>query len=102
MMKETMKRWEMDAIGRDRLELREVPVPRPKAGEVLVKVNAASLNYRDRLVIDGGMGLPLAFPFTPGSDLSGEVAAVGEGTSRFGIGDRVISNFAPDWIDGAP
>lgn len=101
-MKETMKRWEMDGIGRDRLELREVPVPRPQAGEVLVKVNAASLNYRDRLVINGGMGLPLAFPFTPGSDLAGEVAALGKGASRFGIGDRVISNFAPDWIDGAP
>ncbi|WP_026792345.1 zinc-dependent alcohol dehydrogenase family protein [Pleomorphomonas oryzae] len=98
----TMQRWEMDGIGRDKLVLRSVPIPDPGHGEVLVKVAAVSLNYRDKLMIDSGMGLPLAFPFTPGSDLSGVVQAVGDGVTRFAAGDRVISVFAPEWLDGPP
>jgi NADPH:quinone reductase-like Zn-dependent oxidoreductase len=97
-----MQRWEMDAIGRNRLTLKEAPIPEPEAGEVLVKVGAVSLNYRDKLVIESGMGLPLAFPYTPGSDLAGTVQAVGDGVTRFAAGDRVISTYAPGWIDGAP
>ncbi len=99
-MGETMRRWEMSGIGRDKLRLAVVPVPEPKSGEVLVKVGAASLNYRDKLVVETGMGLPIAFPFTPASDLAGTVAATGAGAKRFANGDRVISNFIPDWIDG--
>jgi NADPH:quinone reductase-like Zn-dependent oxidoreductase len=99
-MGETMRRWQMSGIGRDKLRLAEVPVPEPKAGEVLVKIGAASLNYRDKLVIETGMGLPIAFPFTPASDLAGTVVATGSGAKRFATGDRVISNFIPDWIDG--
>lgn len=99
-MGETMRRWEMDAIGRDRLKLNLVPQPSPAPGEVLVKVAAVSLNYRDKLMIETGMGLKLAFPFTPGSDLAGEVVALGADARRFAIGDRVISTFVPNWIDG--
>lgn len=101
-MPSMMQRWEMDGHGYDKLALREVPIPEPKAGELLVKVGAVSLNYRDKLVIEGGMNLPLAFPFTPGSDLAGTVEAVGSDVTRFVAGDRVISTFAPGWIDGAP
>ena len=61
-MTKMMKRWEMDGIGRDRLALREVPAPQPGRGEVLVMVAAASLNYRDKLMIETGLGLPLASP----------------------------------------
>jgi NADPH:quinone reductase-like Zn-dependent oxidoreductase len=67
----------------------------------LVKVTAVSLNYRDKLAIESGAGLPLAFPFTPCSDLAGIVVALGEGATRFEVGDRVISTFWPGWIDGA-
>jgi NADPH:quinone reductase-like Zn-dependent oxidoreductase len=95
-----MKTWQMDGIGRTRLELREVPVPRPKRGEVLVNVTAVSLNYRDKMVIETGRGLPLIFPFTPGSDLAGKVVALGEGVSRLAVGERVISTATPDWVDG--
>jgi NADPH:quinone reductase-like Zn-dependent oxidoreductase len=98
----TMKRWEMDGLGRNRLQLRDAALPVPRAGEVLVKVAAAALNYRDKLVIDSGMGLALDFPFTPGSDLAGSVVALGEGATRFKTGDRVISTFVPDWIEGTP
>ena len=101
-MSGTMRRWEMREVGRGALELKDVPVPMPKSGEVLVKVAAASLNYRDKFVIETGMGLPLAFPFTPGSDLAGTVEARGDGAARFQAGDRVISAFKPDWVDGAP
>jgi NADPH:quinone reductase-like Zn-dependent oxidoreductase len=99
-MTNTMRRWEIDAIGRDRLALREAPMPVPGAHQVLVKVAAVALNHRDKMVIETGRGLPLAFPFTPGSDLCGEVTALGPGASRFDLGARVISTFMPDWIDG--
>ncbi|MCV7135151.1 NAD(P)-dependent alcohol dehydrogenase [Mycobacterium hodleri] len=90
----------MDAIGRDELTLREVPIPRPGPGEVLVRVAAVALNYRDKMVVETGRDLPLAFPFTPGSDLAGTVVALGDNAARFGDGDRVISTFTPDWVDG--
>jgi NADPH:quinone reductase-like Zn-dependent oxidoreductase len=53
------------------------------------------------MVIENGRGLPLAFPFTPGSDLAGEIVALGEDAGRFAVGDRVISTITPEWIDGA-
>jgi NADPH:quinone reductase-like Zn-dependent oxidoreductase len=99
-MSETMRRWSMDGVGRDRLGLHTVPVPEAGPGQVLVKVAAVSLNYRDKLVIETGVGLPLAFPFTPASDLCGQVVAVGAGVDRFAVGDRVISVYAPEWRDG--
>lgn len=99
-MQDTMRRWEIDAIGREHLELRLVPVPTPGPKQVLVKVAAVALNYRDKMVIETGRGLPLNFPFTPGSDLAGQVIALGDGVTRFQEGDRVISTFTPDWVDG--
>jgi NADPH:quinone reductase-like Zn-dependent oxidoreductase len=69
--------------------------------EVLVKVAAVALNDRDRMLIESGRGLPLAFPFTPGSDLSGQIVGLGEDAGRFALGERVISTFTPEWIDGA-
>ena len=101
-MTQTMKSWRMSAIGREHLALDDVPIPQAGHGEVLVRVHAVSLNYRDKLVIEAGMGLPLEFPFTPGSDLAGEVVGVGPGADRFKAGDRVISTFTPGWIDGKP
>lgn len=95
-----MKSWQMFDIGREQLRLNEVPVTEPRSDEVLVKVAAVALNYRDKMVIETGRGLPLDFPFTPGSDLAGEIVSVGENVSRLNIGDRVISVFTPDWIDG--
>jgi hypothetical protein len=58
-MTKTMRRWSMSAIGRDKLKLETVAIPEPGPGEVRVKVSAASLNYRDKLVIETGMGLTL-------------------------------------------
>ncbi|MBO9558437.1 MAG: NAD(P)-dependent alcohol dehydrogenase [Caulobacter sp.] len=99
-MTKRMKRWTLDGLGRDQLVLSEVEIPTPGPSEVLVKVAALSLNYRDKMVVESGMGLDLAFPFTPLSDLAGTVAAVGPGVTRFAEGARVISTFVPHWIDG--
>jgi NADPH:quinone reductase-like Zn-dependent oxidoreductase len=101
-MTHTMNRWEISSLGLDKLALRPAPLPVPKAGEILVEVEAVSLNYRDGEVADNGMGVSLAFPFTPTSDMAGRVVALGEGVTRFAVGDRVISTCITGWIDGAP
>ncbi len=101
-MNEQMRRWRMDGFGRAALTLETAAVPRPAAGEVLVKVAAVSLNYRDLMIIADGMGGPLAFPFTPASDFAGTVVEVGAGVTRFATGARVISTFFPGWLDGLP
>jgi NADPH:quinone reductase-like Zn-dependent oxidoreductase len=98
----TMRLWTMNAVGRDNLRQDTAAVPSPARGEILVKVAAVSLNYRDKLVIETGMGLPLTFPFVPASDMAGTVVELGEGTTRFKVGERVISTFRPGWIDGPP
>lgn len=95
-----MKAWTVDALGRERLRMTGMARPEPQAGEVLIRVANVSLNYRDLLVMEGKMGDGRAFPFVPGSDLAGTVTACGAGVSRFAVGDRVMSTYVPDWIDG--
>lgn len=101
-MAETMQRWSMNALGRENLKLTQEPVPKPGPGEVRVRVNAVALNYRDKMVIEGMMPIPLSFPFTPASDMAGVVDSIGEGVTRFQPGARVISTFFAEWIDGRP
>ncbi|WP_418163287.1 zinc-dependent alcohol dehydrogenase family protein [Pantoea vagans] len=96
----TMKRWTSDQPGRQNLKLVAAEIPQPGHNEVLVRVSAVSLNFRDKVIIEGGMGNGMPMPFTPGSDMAGVVEAVGPGTTRFSPGERVISTFFPDWIDG--
>ncbi|QJU58237.1 NAD(P)-dependent alcohol dehydrogenase [Sphingomonas sp. AP4-R1] len=102
-MSETMKRWQLPAFGLKNLELTEVPVPAPASNEVLIRVSAVSLNYRDKLVVEGAL-LPdrPTMPFVPVSDMSGEVVATGKGVTRFRVGDRILGNFWTQWIDGEP
>jgi NADPH:quinone reductase-like Zn-dependent oxidoreductase len=72
--------------------LRELPVPQPGPGEVLVRVEASSVNGFDRSVVAGhlkGM-MEHRFPVVPGKDVAGTVAALGSGVSRFSVGDRVL------------
>ncbi|UGX86580.1 zinc-dependent alcohol dehydrogenase family protein [Phyllobacterium meliloti] len=101
-MSKTMKRWVLGGAGRENLNLIEANIPTPGPGEILVKASAASLNYRDKLLVDLGFGLPTpqTEPVTPLSDLAGTVVAAGADVTRFVAGDRVISTFLPDWIDG--
>lgn len=101
-MTDLMQRWTMSALGRENLTLVQEPIPQPGPGEVRVRVNAVSLNYRDKMVIEGSMPIGLAFPFTPASDMAGVVESIGEGVTRFAPGERVISTFSPEWVDGKP
>jgi NADPH:quinone reductase-like Zn-dependent oxidoreductase len=74
------------------------PDPKPKAGEVLVRVRASSLNYHDFIVVLGG--IPTPDGRIPMSDGAGEVVAVGEGVTKWKTGDKVISLFFPSWQSG--
>jgi NADPH:quinone reductase-like Zn-dependent oxidoreductase len=96
----TMRAYTTLGDGVDRLKLEERPAPEPKAGEVLVRTRAASLNYRDLLVVKGVGHWKPSSPRVPVSDGAGEVVAVGGGVSRWRVGDRVIGLFLPKWLDG--
>jgi NADPH:quinone reductase-like Zn-dependent oxidoreductase len=91
-----------NAGGIDALELVERPIPRPGPGEVLVRIRAVTLNYRDLLTVKGGYGSRQKFPLIPLSDAAGVVEAVGPGVSQLKSGDRVFNGFFQNWIDGAP
>jgi NADPH:quinone reductase-like Zn-dependent oxidoreductase len=95
-----MRAWAIDRFGLDNLAIVERPMPSLGRGELLVRVRAVSLNYRDRVVV-GGAAIPtLPLPFVPASDASGDVVAVGPEVTRFKPGDRVTSHYVPGWIDG--
>ena len=89
-----------DSFGIDSLVLADRPIPTPGAGEILLKVNAASLNYRDLLVVDGTFFPNLQFPFVPASDAAGQIEQVGSGVTKFKPGDRVTTHFIQDWEHG--
>jgi NADPH:quinone reductase len=72
------------------LTLGEQPRPEPRAGEILVEVRAASLNYPDALIVQGLYQVKPPLPFSPGAEYAGDVAAVGEGVTAFKVGDKVM------------
>jgi len=88
--------------GIDALALVDKPVPKPGAGEVLVRLTAATLNYRDLLTVKGGYGSRQKFPLVPVSDGAGVVDLIGPDVRAFAPGDRVIGSFFEDWIGGEP
>ena len=86
-----------------RLQMTDAPVRAPDAGEVLVKVRAASLNRRDVLLLKGQYPVPAArSSIVPLSDGAGEVVAIGSGVKRFRIGDHVAAIFFQSWLSGRP
>ncbi|GGH15674.1 zinc-dependent alcohol dehydrogenase family protein [Silvibacterium dinghuense] len=95
-----MKVWQIPAFGIDHLQLVERAALTPGPGQVAVRVHAVSLNYRDLLITLGLYNPKLALPRIPCSDGAGEVTAVGEGVTRFKVGDRVAGIFMQHWIDG--
>ena len=94
-----MRAYELNGSGIDAVRQVERPVPRPGAGQVLVRVRAASLNYRDLLIADGTYPRGPA-SLVPGSDAAGEVVEVGPGVRRLRPGARVMGAFFEKWIDG--
>jgi NADPH:quinone reductase-like Zn-dependent oxidoreductase len=95
-----MLRWQVSQYDVKSLALVEAPTPEPGPHQILVKLGAVSLNYRDKLALEGEFGRNHELPIVPGSDGSGTVAAVGDSVQRFKVGDRVTSLFAPHWLYG--
>jgi len=98
-----MRAWQLPA-GSDSfnaLALADLPQPEPGPGEVLVRVRACAINYRDFAVAAGKyFGGALQSPAVPLSDGAGEIAALGAGVTGLAVGDRVQSSFFPLWVEG--
>jgi NADPH:quinone reductase-like Zn-dependent oxidoreductase len=97
-----MKVWQIQSFGIDQLASADLPQPRPGRGEVLVKVHAVSLNYRDLLMVRGHYNPRMALPRIPCSDGAGEVVEVGEQVKAVTVGQRVAGIFMQNWLDGQP
>ena len=86
--------------GLDKFKLNELDIPKPQDNEILIKVNASSLNYNDLMC---ALGL---IPTDDGrvllGDAAGEVVEIGEGVKNWQVGDKVMSACFPNWIDGPP
>jgi NADPH:quinone reductase-like Zn-dependent oxidoreductase len=95
-----MKAYEIPAFGIDNLKITERDSPVPGPGQVLIRMKAWSLNYRDLLVVKGLYNPKLKLPFVPFSDGAGEVLATGEGVGSFRTGDRVMPIFMQGWLTG--
>jgi NADPH:quinone reductase-like Zn-dependent oxidoreductase len=100
MTTETNRVWQMTGFGLEKLVLAEAPVPQPRAHEILIRVGAGSLNYKDKMIVEGTLLPDLALPHVPTSDAAGEVVAAGSGVTRFRVGDRVVGHTITDWVDG--
>ncbi len=99
-----MKAYEIPTTVTKLEDLRRIERPDPKPGpyDVLVRLRAAALNYRDHAIIVGKYRYGLTRDTIPCSDGAGDVVAVGANVTRFKPGDRVIPTFFQIWIDGAP
>ncbi|PWC49928.1 alcohol dehydrogenase [Azospirillum sp. TSA6c] len=95
-----MRAYQLEAPRLDAVRIAELPRPTPGAGEVLVRLHAASLNYVDLAVATGAFPVP-SLPLIPAADGAGEVVETGSGVTGLAEGDRVIPHFLPDWSAGA-
>jgi NADPH:quinone reductase-like Zn-dependent oxidoreductase len=96
-----MRAIQLSAFGLDHLDLVDLPAPRPGPHEVLVRMEAASLNFRDHMVVNGDLYRGVPLPIVPVSDGAGTVLEIGEGVTRFKPGDRVTTFYKSRWIAGA-
>ena len=97
-----MKAWRISSFGIDNLEAFEAPIPKANAGQVVIRVHAVSLNYRDLMMVKGFYNPKMALPRIPCSDGAGEIVEAGEGVTDFKAGDRVAGIFMQRWLDGPP
>lgn len=97
-----MKTVELVDFGIDNLKVSDRSLPQPTAEEVLVKLEAVSLNYVDLLVIKGLLNSDISLPYIPVTDGAGIVEKVGESVTELKLGDKVVTTFIPKWIDGKP
>ncbi len=97
-----MRAWRFGEFGLDALTLEQLPDPTPGPKEVRVRVHAASLNFRDLLMIRGQYNPKLRLPIVPLSDGAGFIDAVGPGVPEELVGEKVAGMFAPYWTGGEP
>jgi NADPH:quinone reductase-like Zn-dependent oxidoreductase len=88
--------WELTGQAIEALSQTERPDPEPGPGQVLVRVQAVSLNHRDLGLVRRGTPAPLV----PTSDGAGVVVDFGPGVTHWRAGDRVMANFFQTWVDG--
>ena len=79
--------------GYSSIEEKSEAIPKPKPHEVLVKIHATTLNYRDLVIANGGYPFPVADNVVPLSDGSGTIEQVGDDVKGLAKGDKVVSNF---------
>ena len=85
-----MKAVQLIACGKPgQFQLRDLPDPKPAAGEVVVQVSACGLNHLDLWLEEGGLPLPIPLPRTPGCEIAGRILTTGEGVRDWKKGDRV-------------
>ncbi len=94
------KAFQLGSFSVEDIKATEKTIKRPHGTQVLVRVKAASLNYRDILVAKGYYNKGLPLPLVPLSDGAGEVIEIGGSVTRVKVGDRVSPNFMTDWISG--
>jgi NADPH:quinone reductase-like Zn-dependent oxidoreductase len=100
-----MRAWQLPAGCQsvEEMKLIELPTPEPGPGEVLIRVRANSLNFRDQAIPRGQyMGGTLKQPIVPLSDGVGEIVSLGNGVSGWTVGDRVSGIFFQNWQSGPP
>jgi NADPH:quinone reductase-like Zn-dependent oxidoreductase len=97
-----MKAWQIPQFGLNHLQRVELPPQPLQENEVRVAIRAASLNYRDYLVVEGSYNPKQMLPLVPGSDASGQVIEVGSAVTRCRVGDRVCPIFSQNWLSGPP
>ena len=96
-----MKIIQATAFSLDSIAPANAPKPTPGPGEILVKVSAVTLNYRDLAVLSGAYMPVLPMPFVPASDCCGTVETVGAAVTRFKVGERVVPCYIQGYRDGA-
>src|SRR5271170_1339184 len=89
-----------EVTGIEALTKVEVPMPKPAYRQVLMKVAACSLNYRDLAICLGKYRVPSRPNLIPLSDGAGEVVEIGPGVTRVKVGDRVAPIFTQSWLGG--
>ncbi|MEX3949873.1 NADP-dependent oxidoreductase [Paraburkholderia sp. EG287B] len=84
--------------GTDQFAVGEIPTPKPKSGEVLIRIEASAVNPFDLILRQGFMAqyIPLSLPAVLGGDAAGTIAELGDGVTGLAIGDRVVADFPPN------
>jgi len=104
MTNKTMKAWRLHHFGLDHLKQDEIQIPVPASGELLIRVAAVSLNFRDKAIIDGYYDPELLKqgPLILVGDVAGTIVQTGNEVTRFKTGERVTSHLYSQWLEGTP